>query len=510
MLLVLDIYREIFAELGTSLEAAGVELKKCDPNYLVYFPTGDTFKMSTDSTVMKSEVERYEGQRGYEGYLRFLLEARKVYELSLIHILRKSFKSYLSVFSPSFLVATPSLHPFSNLYSRVSKYFKSDKLRQVFSFESLYVGVSPFRAVGSYSLLPYLELTEGLFYPKGGFESLITAIVKLGESRDVKYRFGANVRSVDVSTSGNATGVLLDNGEKVVADVVVMNADLIYAYNNLLPPSSTARSVKKSRMGCSMLSFFWSLDRRVPELATHNMFLSNSLDHSMKQMESNDATEHDVFYLHVPSRADASAAPPGRDAVIVHVPISVMPEENNDQEAGRRDVERYVELISISRKNILARLAKSTGHSTQWLQEAIISETVNTPLTWERDYNLHRGATFGISHDLFNLICFRPKPRHAKIKNLYFVGCNTHPGSGVPLCLAGAKMITEQILDASDMRIPWRKKSDTAERGNEGSGEPQILDLKRMASALDFPGTTLVFSLLFAALLFFAAMGRRW
>lgn len=118
---------------------------------------------------MKTEIEKWEGKDGFERYLGFLQESHRHYEISVIHVLHKNFTSLFSLLRPSFLPYLLELHPFVSIYSRAAKYFWTDRLRRVFTFGSMYMGMSPFDAPGTYSLLQYTELAEGIWYPEGGF-----------------------------------------------------------------------------------------------------------------------------------------------------------------------------------------------------------------------------------------------------------------------------------------------------------------------------------------------------
>jgi phytoene desaturase (3,4-didehydrolycopene-forming) len=149
-----------------------VKLVKCEPNYNVHFHDDTSFKLSTDISIMKSEVERFEGTDGFERYLSFLQESHRHYEVSIIHVLRKNFYSLLSMVRLDFLLHLFELHPFESIYYRASKYFRTERLRRVFTFASMYMGMSPFDAPGTYSLLQYTELAEGIWYPIGGFHKV--------------------------------------------------------------------------------------------------------------------------------------------------------------------------------------------------------------------------------------------------------------------------------------------------------------------------------------------------
>ncbi|KAK4969220.1 hypothetical protein LTR66_000157 [Elasticomyces elasticus] len=461
LVLLPDLFREAFRDLDTSLEAEGVELMKCEPNYNVWFEDGERFELSTDIACMKREVERWEGKDGFERYLAFLQEAHRHYEGSVTHVLKKNFTSVLSILRPSFLYATYSLHPFESLYSRASKYFWTERLRRVFTFASMYMGMSPFDAIGTYSLLQYTELAEGIWYPRGGLHRVVSAFVRIGERYGVKYRLSSPVASITLSPptvlkKGRTTGVTLLTGEKLFADIVVVNADLVYAYNNLLPPSSAAQRLSTRAASCSSISFYWAMDRQIPGLTTHNIFLAGNYRESFDDIfREQMIPEQPSFYVNVPSRIDPTAAPNGKDTIVVLVPIGHL--LDNSHKGRGLDVVKpqdWSEIVSKTRSTILSTICARTG-CTKDLAQAIAYETVNTPQTWKEVFNLDRGAILGLSHSFFNVLGFRPKTRHPQFDGLFFVGASTHPGTGVPVCLAGAKITSEQILRSCGMSIPW-------------------------------------------------------
>ena len=168
LLLLPDLFREAFYDLDTSLEAEGVELLKCEPNYNIWFSDGESFELSTDTARMKREVEKWEGKDGFERYLGFLQESHRHYEMSVTHVLKKNFSSIFAMARPSFLLRVFMLHPFESIYSRAAKYFWTERLRRVFTFGSMYMGMSPFDAPGTYSLLQYTEVCLG-FFPTSQF-----------------------------------------------------------------------------------------------------------------------------------------------------------------------------------------------------------------------------------------------------------------------------------------------------------------------------------------------------
>jgi phytoene desaturase (3,4-didehydrolycopene-forming) len=262
----------------------------------------------------------------------------------------------------------------------------------------------------------------------------------VGKRLGIQYLFNSPVDSVILSKDQKTVeGVKLENGKELRADLVVINADLVYAYNNLLPPTNYARSLKTRGASCSSISFFWSLDSTIPELEVHNIFLADQYSESFDAIfKKYSLPEDPSFYVNVPSRIDKSAAPPNKDAVVVLVPIGHLLDDKSDAKDWNAVVEN-------TRNLIIDTIEKRTGARN--LRERIVHEDVNTPTIWREKFNLDRGAILGLSHSFFNVLCFRPNTKHRDIKGLYFVGASTHPGTGVPVCLAGGKIVSKQIID---------------------------------------------------------------
>ncbi|OJD37351.1 phytoene dehydrogenase [Diplodia corticola] len=489
LLLLPNLFAEAFQDLGTSLEAEGVHLIKCEPNYRLWFGDGHSFELSTDLARMKKEVEKWEGKDGFERYLAFLAEAHRHYELSVTHVLKRNFTTLLSMARPSFLKHLIELHPFESIYSRASKYFWTERLRRAFTFASMYMGMSPFEAPGTYSLLQYTELAEGVWYPEGGFHKVIEALVKVGERLGVTYRLSTPVSSIALSPDHRrATGVVLASGETIPADVVVNNSDLVYAYNNLLPPTAYARSLAKRPASCSSISFYWSLSRAVPELGPHNIFLADEYRASFDSIfKHHQIPAEPSFYLNVPSRIDPAAAPPGKDAVVVLVPVGHLTPEpdatttttttTTTDTAASTPPQDWPAMLSRARAAVLAAVRARTGAD---LAPLIAHERVNAPPDWRAAFNLDRGAILGLGHSFFNVLSFRPGTRHPRARGLYFVGASTHPGTGVPICLAGSRVTAEQVLgDEGDgwgaregrgAVVPWGRSGGDGGGGVVGGG----------------------------------------
>ena len=467
------LFEETFGDLGSSVEKAGVELLRCPVNYDIWFSDGAKVRTSTDESVMKREIERWEGKDGFKRYLEWKAEAHQHYETSLKHVLHKNFTSFSNMFSPTFVWNGIGVHPLESIWSRTARYFFTNRLRMVFTFATMYMGMSPFDAPSTYSLLQYSELTEGIWYPRGGFQTVLRRIADIGKGLGVKYRLNAPVKKILADADGSAfRGVELEGGETIDADMVVINADLVYAYGNLFPQTAEiakyARELRARDASCSSISFYWSLSGKVKELGVHNVFLAEEYRGSFDAIFKRQALPDDPsFYVHVPSRIDPDAAPDGCDAVIALVPVGHLLKSRTAEdggeggEGGKPAAEQdWPALVAKARETVLSTLTARTGCAR--LDELMVGEMVNTPATWEERFNLDKGAILGLGHNFSNVLSFRPRTRARGLAGAYFVGASTHPGTGVPVVLAGAKITAEQMLRDHGVKIPWEDREDNA------------------------------------------------
>ncbi|OJK00231.1 hypothetical protein ASPACDRAFT_1880657 [Aspergillus aculeatus ATCC 16872] len=443
LLLMREIFSETFHDLGTSLEAEGVELLQCDPNYCIWFADHDTLEMSSNLSKLKREVSRLEGPQGFSRLLDLLKETGRYYDLTVKYVLRRHYPSLRALLcQPNVFRMLLTVRPWTTMYGRAQHYFTSTKMRQAWTFASMYMGMSPYEAPGTYALLQYSETVDGIWYPRGGFQRVLQALADIGQTQGVEYRLRSPVARVLLSDDQRtARGVRLHSGEEILADVVIVNADLVYAYTHLLPPCPYAAALTQRPTSCSSISFFWAVDTPLPQLRPHNIFLAEHYRESFDAIFIDHSIPADPsFYVNVPSRIDPSAAPEGKEALVVLVPVGSLrcSGEGTDWEDKWGE-----EIVAHTRELVLRTIESRTGIRN--LKSRILHETYETPLTWRTKFNLDRGAILGLSHSFGNMLNFRPAMKHASIDGLYFVGASTQPGTGVPICLAGAKLVAELV-----------------------------------------------------------------
>lgn len=422
-----------YAALGERMEDH-LDLVRIDPTYRVHFNDGSMLDLSSNMHLMHEQLEAIEPAAS-EQLLRFIADGAMRYRKSLEQFVGRNFYSFFDFFTPANLPLLFQLKPLVMHYTETSRHFKDRRLRAGFTFQNMYLGLSPFEAPATYTLLQYTEMIEGVWYPRGGMYSIITSLTKIAEGFGATFHYHAPVKRVDTA-EGRAVGVTLENGEQLRADVVIVNADLPYAYTELLPGDPAAPRMDKLKYTSSTLMFYWGVKgERTDKLLHHNVFLS---DHVYKKSFAEIFHDHLLptepsFYIHAPVRTVPEFAPPDADALMVLVPTGHL-DSQRDQD--------FPALQARAREWVFQRLSR-IGLTD--LKERIVLEETLTPPDYRRIWNLAKGATFGLSHNVMQVGYLRPHNRHKRYKNLYFVGASTHPGTGVPIVLLSAMLIEERL-----------------------------------------------------------------
>lgn len=310
--------------------------------------------------------------------------------------------------------------------------------------------MSPHDCPAMFNLLQYTELAEGVWYPRGGFHKVIESLERIARKKyGAEFEYNAGIERIILDENNAAKGVRLEDGREEYADLVVCNADLVYAYNHLLPQTSYGKKLgTKGEQTSSSFSFYWGMKRKMPELDVHNIFLAKNYKQSFDDIFVKHTLPNDPsIYIHVPSRIDPDAAPKDKETLVVLLPTGHLTPSNEDS---------VEELTQRARQTVLDKLEKLLKIKN--LEDLIETEVINNPHTWQSKFNLWKGAILGLSHGIPQLLHYRPATRSKQFKNLYFVGASAHPGTGVPIVLSGAKLVENQIL--GDLGIIARRNND--------------------------------------------------
>jgi phytoene desaturase len=427
------VYEAEFAALGASVHEL-LDLQRVDPTYHLYFDDGSRLALTSDMKRMQEQMEQFESG-SFQGLLRYLDEGHRHYHVAMERLVNRDFRVASEFFSLRNLPLLWDIKPLARHYDHMSAYFDDPRLKAAFTFQDVYMGLSPFEAPATFSLMPYSELAHGVWYPRGGMYQIVEALMTIARDAGVEFELGTAVSQISVNGS-NAKGVVLADGRFLQADTIVANADLPYVYQNLLPPNGMGDRLDRKKYSCSTISFFWGVDRTYPELAPHSLFLADDYRGNFDSIIDDLTLPQDPsLYIHVPTRLDSSLAPPEQESLIAIVPVGHMAENGAQDWRALRDR---------ARQEVFNRLA-TLGITD--LADHIKFEVNYTPLSWQKRYNLVKGATHGLGHTLTQLGYMRPRNRHAHYHNLYFVGASTHPGTGVPTALVSARLTATRLLE---------------------------------------------------------------
>jgi phytoene desaturase len=436
------LYRSELARLGVDMDAA-LEPQRVDPTYDVVFDDGARLAMTSDLAQMRVQLEAME-PGAFSGFLRYLAEGGAHYHLAMPRLVERDFRRPSDFFTPANALLALRIRALLPHYRHMARFFSSPRLRAAFTYQDVYMGLSPFHAPATFSLTPYSELAHGVWYPKGGMYRIVEVLAALAEESGVTFAYDEPVSRIEVE-GGRASGVVLGDGRTLPADVVVANADLAYVYRRLLPDRAAADAIGRKTFSGSAISFFWGVDRVYPELRPHTLFLGDSYRENFDRIERNlPLPDRPSVYIHAPARLDPATAPAGKDTIIAVVPTGHMTYDGDDPRRMAREDEAWVAERERARGFVLDRLARV---GLDDVADHITVEATATPPTWLARHNLARGATHGLAHTLPQLAYLRPHNRHARYPNLYFAGASTHPGTGVPTAIVSGRLAAERIAD---------------------------------------------------------------
>lgn len=451
LFLMPEVFAETFQALGERMEDH-LDLQRIDPTYRIRFEDGQQLSLSGDLNTMRDQLEAIE-PGSFRALLNYLAEGSLHYHKSLEKFVGRNFYSLLDYFSLQNLPLLFQLKALVKHYPHMEKFFHDPHLKEAFTFQNMYLGLSPYDAPATYSLLQYTELAGGVWYPMGGLYQVIERLAAIAEAQGVRFQYRSPAKQIDVD-GRRATGVTLQDGTRLAADVVIANADLPYVYRELLPLDGEASRLDHLLYTSSAVMFYWATDRTFPELDVHNVWLANDYRGSFERIfNEHNLPDQPSFYVHAPARVDPAAAPHGQDSLFVLVPCGHL-DKGQD----------WKELTARARSSVLSRLA---GSGINNIEEHLKFEVSFTPETWQSRYNLAKGAAFGLSHNFWQVGYLRPHNRHARYGNLYFVGSSTHPGTGLPMVLLSAKLTTERILKElgeakNSLRIKSQQRAATS------------------------------------------------
>ncbi len=415
--------------------AEDVELMKVMPFYRLNWPDGTNFEYSNDEEQLNAEIAKINPD-DVLGYARFLEYSAGVYEEGYVKLGHKPFLDFKTM-----LKAAPALvkeQAWRSVYSMVSSYIKSDKLREAFSFHSLLVGGNPMKTSSIYALIHKLEKDGGVWWARGGTNRLIAGMVRHFERLGGRMIVGDPV--VQVHTMGTrASEVETKSGFRERFDAVASNGDIMHSYKDLLSDSvrgpKMAKSLSRKSYSPSLFVVHFGLDGTWPGIAHHMILFANRYKGLLDDIFTNGVLPEDfAIYLHHPTVTDPSMAPPGKSTFYALVPVAHM---------GKMPIDWDVEGPKLE-KMILDELGRRLIPD---IHDRIVTKFSYAPKDFKQDLSAHMGSAFSLEPVLWQSAYLRGHNRDDVIENFYLVGAGTHPGAGIPGVVGSAKATAGLMLE---------------------------------------------------------------
>ncbi len=403
-----------------------LDLQPVSPLYRAYYPDGSTLDVHSDVDEMAEEISRVCGPDEAAGYRRYVDFVADLYRYEMRDFIDRNIDSPLDLLTPN-LARLAAIGGFRRLAPKVRNYLKDPRTERVFSFQSMYAGLSPYDALAIYAVIAYMDSVAGVFFPKGGMHAVPRALAGAAEKHGVVIRYGTEVTRVETSGS-RAVAVHTADGERIACDTIVLNPDLPVAHRDLL--GRDPWSVRRLTYSPSCFLLLAGSSATYSKTAHHNIHFGRSWKGIFKELIDDKVLMTDPSVLVTnPTHGDPSLAPDGKQIYYV-----LFPTPNLDAPIDwRTEGPRY--------RDEAVRVLEERGYVG--FGDGIEVESVTTPQDWA-DRGMERGAPFAAAHSFGQTGPFRPKNIWGE--NVVFTGSGTVPGVGVPMVLISGRLAAERVL----------------------------------------------------------------
>jgi phytoene desaturase len=447
------VLEEIFSACGYDLRDE-VEMVRLDPQYRLVFGGGGELLATPDIPRMEAEVSRL-SPADAGSFTRFMTTTREKFT-RFAPFLEQPFESWMDLATPDLLKLMPLLKPWKSLDAELGTFFSDERIRLAFTFQSKYLGMSPFRCPSLFSILSFLEYEHGVYHPVGGCGAVSTAMARLAQDMGVEIRYEEPVESLEFA-GRRITAVHTPQG-RYAADATVVNADFARSMTRLVPDRLrrrwSDRKISSRRFSCSTFMLYLGIDGCYDDVAHHNIYLSENYRDNIADIEHRHVLSRDPsMYVQNACITDPSLAPRGMSTLYLLIPVT----HRHPNVDWRREGARYREVALDQMERVGIR----------GVRERIRYEKMLTPDDWQDDYEIYRGATFNLSHDLGQMLHMRPHNRFEDIERMYLVGGGTHPGSGLPVIYSSARITSDLLLSDLGASTSGGQRGSATRRGGE-------------------------------------------
>jgi phytoene desaturase len=429
VLTMVGLLEQTFAATGAGLEDH-LTLRLLDPTYRACFPDGSELRVRPDRNEMVDEIRTFAGAGEAAAFERFCSWLGRIYRLELPHFIDRNYDSPLDLArDPMALVRLVRLGGLRKLAPTVAGFFRDERLRRIFSFQSMYAGLSPFEALAIYSVITYMDMVEGVYFPEGGMHEVPRALTNAAEKAGATFQFATPVERITRHADGSVQGVRLSSGELIAADAVVCNVDVAVAYRSLLGLSAPLVA-GRGRYSPSCIVWLAGVRGTLPAGAEHhNIHFGKSWREAFTALLADGRRMPDPSILVTSATAsDPSLAPDGATTL-----FALEPAPNLD---GSVD-------WASERPRLRDELANRVG-ALGYPVEDVVVERLTDPRDWEAQ-GLERGTPFALAHRFFQTGPFRPGNVDRRIPGLVFTGMGTVPGVGIPMVLISGRLAADRV-----------------------------------------------------------------
>ncbi|MCT2587761.1 phytoene desaturase family protein [Actinophytocola gossypii] len=419
-----DVLAETFASVGDTVERR-LELLPLSPAYEARFADGSRLAVHSEPDAMVDEVRRFAGDAEARGYLRLRDWLGRLYRAQYDRFIAANVDSPFALVSPD-LARLAALGGFGSLHGRVARFLRDDRLRRVFTFQSLYAGMAPRHALAVYGVIAYMDTVAGVFFPRGGVRALPDALAASAADAKVDLRYGMTVTGLE-RRGDRVTGVCTDTGERFGCDAVVLTTEPAYAYRLL---GRAPRRPVRLRAAPSAVVVHLGVPAGA-ETAHHVLSFGDAWRGTFDELIRRGRTMTDPSLLVTrPTATDPGLAPPGRDLLSVLAPVPNLDRGRIDWDARGHD---YAEEVI----EVATRRVPGLPHDARIL-------AVLTPADWAR-LGMTAGTPFSYAHSLAQTGPFRPGNFPRSSANAVLAGAGTVPGVGVPTALISGRLAADRI-----------------------------------------------------------------
>ncbi len=443
------VLEDIFAACGRRLNDE-VELIRLDPQYDLVFEDGMRIAATGDMARMAEQIAQL-SPRDAAALPAFMADNRA--KLAVFRpVLESAFNSIRDLGRPEIIKGLAKLRPHKSVDSDLGTFFRDPRVRLAFSFQSKYLGMSPFKCPSLFTILSFMEYEYGVYHPRGGTGAVIAAMAKV--ARELGARINLHEKVDEILFEGRRAVGLRAGGVEHRYDALVINGDFANTMATLVPDRLRRRWTNQKLAGkkfsCSTFMMYLGLEGALPELSHHTIYLAKDYRRNLSEIEAGLAPGEPSFYVQNACVTDPALAPPGHSALYVLVPVGNITPGGPDWPAERA---RY-RALTMERLKLLG---------VPDLEKRIRYEKIMTPMDWEADLNIHRGATFNLAHNIRQMLHWRPRNRFEDLDGVYLVGGGTHPGSGLPVIFEGARITARLLTDDLGVTPTWSSASAMSE-----------------------------------------------